>query len=909
MRSLVLLPLLLCAAFPCAAAAASARAHRVTPPFPWARDLGAAPRIPLVGDVNGDGYADLLSLSPRGKCRLDVAFNGRGVKSLPPRGLLDSFGEECVAATCANVDGQPGDEVVALFADGSVRVGRGLGGEKPEGVVWGALQHPVSAPAWLAVRADGRGPCTLLVVHGDGALESAEWSFSASGNAVEARSPSRRAPFGLGARPVEVAIRPEDSSGRKRGSGFRIAWRDMGERHGEGLFTPGATRLQRRTEYGVDAGDLFPRTLLGLPSDRRGSSDVGLGEVAWTRPSVLLAGDISGDGTADLIRFRRDDEPHAGSDVLVYLGYREGDPDPDADGLTLDEERVAGADPLRRDTDNDGLPDGWEVKGWEGFDLKALGCRPGRADLLVRLQRVADLNEESARAAMERARGYFAGLPVTNPDGTRGIALHVVFDPAIPVEKARGRGWWAVGDEFFPERLRGAWHWMLAPNAGGGQSDMLADRGSAGGRALYATFIHEFGHQLGLPHEGFWPGGWCPAYPSLMNYAYSYQLGGRPDAIGYSPGKLAGIVFDERDLSERLPLKYNEVAFLAGPPYGWRLKAEGDHTLIDWNWNGVFGEEHVRADINYGYSTTAGTRQILMPERCFDEQDRTGHAPFLVTHRGRLLLFHVEAPRDAKADESMTPEERKAAKPLTGRVMVRLHQEDGAWSPPVPVSPRIAKGDPYAVSHAGRLWLFYPTEAGIEAAPLSDEGGAAGSPVLTSGTEGASVSALSSEGRLLLFFWRGPEADVTWAEWNGSAATQERSLGFRSTTPVGPCVDTLKNRLLLGCSQDQDERRPSRWIVRRFGWKGGEDAELEPQGLRWVMGEAGSASGNRRPTLLFEDGADAGADGRLHFIATGMVTDATRKSCYYSYVTIQDRTVNHGWLQRRYYDEWTESAS
>src|SRR5207247_419587 len=113
----------------------------------------------------------------------------------------------------------------------------------------------------------------------------------------------------------------------------------------------------------------------------------------------------------------------------------------------------------------------------------------------------------------------------------------------------------------------------------------------------------EFGHQLGLDHTGHQNPAWCPVYPSLMNYAYSYQLNGKPDEIGYSDGRLASVVLNERGLSEILPLPMEKVAFLSGPPYRYRLKPsdDGKSTLVDWNWNGVFGEKSVSADINYGY--------------------------------------------------------------------------------------------------------------------------------------------------------------------------------------------------------------------------------------------------------------------------------------------------------------------
>ncbi|MFN3651722.1 MAG: FG-GAP-like repeat-containing protein [Armatimonadota bacterium] len=898
-RSLLLLALFCVAA---AASAAAPRRTRVTPPFPWARDLGAGPRIPIVADVDGDGFDDLLSLWPRGRGWLDLARNAGGEKSLPPRRVLGDFGGGCVAATALDLDGDRRAEVLALSADGTLHLAEGLDGAQTRSRVLTAVPGKWSDVRWLSAAAGRKSVRFTLLAHtGEGALVTLPRS-------EEPAEPLVRR-FNLGAAPSAAVLRwsgrdPDAGAGRAE-----VVWTDAEQRVRESAFSADTGKRRADRTRSKDDGLALSRALLGLPAAPGRAADraAELSELRWERPSTLLSGDLNGDGRPDLVRFRRDDERHAGGDVLVYLAYRDGDPDPDSDGLDAAAEQSAGSDPVRRDTDNDGLLDGWEVNGWRGFDLAALGCTPDHADILVRIQRAADLDEERTRTDMEAAVRYYAGLPVPNPDGKSGIRLHYVLEPALPAEQVNGRDWRAVGDAHFPARMRGAWHWMLAPNAGGGQADMLSDRGSAGGRALYATFIHEFGHQLGLPHEGFWPGGWCPAYPSLMNYAYSYQLGGKAEAIGYSLGKLAHLVFDERKLSERLPLKYEEAAFLAGPPYHWRLKADGDTNLIDWNWNGIFGEENVRADINYGYSTTAGVRRILMPGRDFDAQDRTGHAPFLASHADRLYAFYVRAPRDAKADELMTPEERQAAAPIPGPVTARVLGGNGRWSEPVTVSEDVATGDPYAVAHAGDLWLFYPTAEGLRARQVGPDGRATGDAYLLDETAGASVSAVSWGERLLLFLWRGADRELTCREWSTSGAGPERGLGIRSTVPVGPCVDPLRNTLVLACGEDQDARRKSRWLLRTFTAL--PDGALAEAGRRWVMGEAGRAGGTRRPTLLFESGPLAGPEGRLHLIAVGTVNEANRKSCYFSYMTVADRTINDGWLQRRYYDEWTESAS
>ncbi len=65
-----------------------------------------------------------------------------------------------------------------------------------------------------------------------------------------------------------------------------------------------------------------------------------------------LTPDTDGDGMPDNWEIDNGLDPTDGTD---------GDEDPDADGLTNEEEYSAGTDPNDSDTDDDGLPDGWEV--------------------------------------------------------------------------------------------------------------------------------------------------------------------------------------------------------------------------------------------------------------------------------------------------------------------------------------------------------------------------------------------------------------------------------------------------------------------------------------------------------------------------------------------------------------------
>ena len=73
------------------------------------------------------------------------------------------------------------------------------------------------------------------------------------------------------------------------------------------------------------------------------------------------------------------------------------------------------------------------------------------------------------------------------------------------------------------------------------------------------------------------------------------------------------------------------------------FRPAGTSTLVDWNWNGIFGEEDVIADINYSHFTEIG------PQRFNVGQAAT--APVLVAHgegsRSLAVVFRTAQYRRA----------------------------------------------------------------------------------------------------------------------------------------------------------------------------------------------------------------------------------------------------------------------
>jgi len=98
---------------------------------------------------------------------------------------------------------------------------------------------------------------------------------------------------------------------------------------------------------------------------------------------------------------------------------------PDEDELNQSEEQRYGTDPNDWDTDNDTLPDHWEVAGQTPSGIPLPGADPLRRDYYYTVV-VADGEGRLTESRLTDWKQYFAGLPIENPDGTTGANFHIV---------------------------------------------------------------------------------------------------------------------------------------------------------------------------------------------------------------------------------------------------------------------------------------------------------------------------------------------------------------------------------------------------------------------------------------------------------------------------------------------------
>ena len=230
------------------------------------------------------------------------------------------------------------------------------------------------------------------------------------------------------------------------------------------------------------------------------------------------------------------------------------------------------------DRDGDGLPDDWELNGYDpdgpggqpALDLPAMGADADHKDIFLELDYMAPHRLE--QAGIGELIQAFAAAPVPNPDGTQGIEMHVDNGSSSVMDPSSGALWGARSDqdslthqavlgsvtpgpprryewgEFdvlklanFADEREPVFHYAISAHGHDGTSSgiargipsgdllvtlgagCLAQQGSdctLGARAQAGTLMHELGHNLGLSHGGDDDDIYKPNYLSVMNYAF-----------------------------------------------------------------------------------------------------------------------------------------------------------------------------------------------------------------------------------------------------------------------------------------------------------------------------------------------------------------------------------------------------
>ncbi|EMA02060.1 hypothetical protein C437_16621 [Haloarcula vallismortis ATCC 29715] len=213
--------------------------------------------------------------------------------------------------------------------------------------------------------------------------------------------------------------------------------------------------------------------------------------------------------------------------------------DTDGDGLSDSLERsVYDTDPTDTDTDGDGYPDGMEVRCEQALP----DADPLRTDIYVEVDSteattLSDPVQTSIAETFEKA-------PVSNPDGSTGIDIHLVTDEtnlsANGTVYSKSRA--GAGNDIYDFRANhsehrsdGYYYVLLTDDVayngddyfvGAGRPEIAAMERFDSTKITASLFMHEFGHAMGLDahQDGIDEERYSRTeYDSVMNYNGLYR--------------------------------------------------------------------------------------------------------------------------------------------------------------------------------------------------------------------------------------------------------------------------------------------------------------------------------------------------------------------------------------------------
>jgi uncharacterized delta-60 repeat protein len=321
------------------------------------------------------------------------------------------------------------------------------------------------------------------------------------------------------------------------------------------------------------------------------------------------------------------------------------------------------------DSDGDGIPDDWESRGitvasngtiavgntgsGEFIDLPAMGANPMHKDIFIHADWMTGI-KPNART-IKVVTDAFRDAPVTNPDGKKGINLHIDLGSDSVMDPVSGRTWGAklsrsgpessqttigvdspnanpppanvynwgavdtLKDDYFnAAKRKSVFHYLLFCNKyatrdssgisrGIPAGDFLVALGQVPGatlRQIAGTLMHELGHNLGLLHGGNEDVNMKPNYLSIMSY--TFQMEGllardrRSRILDYSHSTLDPL--NENSLNENIGINDPEGHLTLwkwpAPTNNFYNQAFYPSAALDWNLDGVQNDAPVSVNLN-----------------------------------------------------------------------------------------------------------------------------------------------------------------------------------------------------------------------------------------------------------------------------------------------------------------------